>query len=414
MFSLIIAEDELATRKGLVNTIKWNELGFKVDGEFSDGKELLEYLKNNIPDVILTDIKMRHVSGLDIAHFVAEHKLPTMVVFLSGHREFSFAQQAIEYHVVHYLLKPVSIPKLKEVFRKLYQDLSKQELMQDTMQNREAYYNRLVNYERQQFITDVCLGNLNNPKEMEKRLHLIDSEKHGGKKTRLFLVQTKVYNDIQYTSFLDNYGLQEMEEQLISMLESVDHRLEYYPIKWDNEKKGELSIRGVFWEKENAVLSADNQLDIRQVIDCINQTVYNLTYIQTISTVLSEMHSPEELFFLSEQAEVASIEKRKTSGFEHVIDYIREHYREDITLSSIAENVFLNPAYISRLIKEQTGKKYTDLIVELRMEKAVELLKNTDMYVYEIAENVGYQNLKYFYKVFKRVKGNSPNDYRPN
>ena len=67
MYSLVIAEDELTMRWGLVNMVKWNELGFRVDGEFSDGQEVLAYLENSKPDVILTDIKMNHVSGLDIA-----------------------------------------------------------------------------------------------------------------------------------------------------------------------------------------------------------------------------------------------------------------------------------------------------------------------------------------------------------
>ena len=94
------------------------------------------------------------------------------------------------------------------------------------------------------------------------------------------------------------------------------------------------------------------------------------------------------------------------------MQYIREHYREDITLNGVAENVFLSPVYISRLIKEETGKNYVALIMELRIQRAVELLENTEMYVYEIAEHVGYSNLKYFYKVFKKVTGKSPNDYR--
>jgi len=58
MYSLVIAEDELMTRQALVKMVKWDELGFRVDGEFSDGQELLDYLKQNMPDVILTDIKM--------------------------------------------------------------------------------------------------------------------------------------------------------------------------------------------------------------------------------------------------------------------------------------------------------------------------------------------------------------------
>lgn len=110
MYSLVIAEDELATRRGLVNMIKWDELGFQVDGVFSDGKDVIEYLSNHNPDVILTDIQMCQVTGVEVARFVAEQNLPVQVVFLTAYREFTFAQFAVEYHVAHYLLKPFPSP----------------------------------------------------------------------------------------------------------------------------------------------------------------------------------------------------------------------------------------------------------------------------------------------------------------
>lgn len=140
MYSLVIAEDELTMRWGLVNMVKWNELGFRVDGEFSDGQEVLAYLENSKPDVILTDIKMNRVSGLDIAKFVAEKQLPVQVVLLSGYREFSYAQSAVEYHVLHYLLKPVSVPKLREVFCEIREKLDAREASQSAMLNREEHY----------------------------------------------------------------------------------------------------------------------------------------------------------------------------------------------------------------------------------------------------------------------------------
>ena len=97
MYSLVIAEDELTTRRGLVHMVKWNEIGFQVDAEFSDGQELLAYLKTSMPDVILTDIKMSRVSGLDIARFAAEQNLPVQIVFLSGYKDFEYAQVELRF-----------------------------------------------------------------------------------------------------------------------------------------------------------------------------------------------------------------------------------------------------------------------------------------------------------------------------
>lgn len=157
MYSLLIAEDELTTRNGLVHMVKWNEIGYRVDGEFSDGQELLEYLKNHMPDVILTDIKMSRVSGLDIAKFVYENHLPVQVVFLSGYKDFEYAQSAVEYRVLHYLVKPVALPKLRSVFAGIKEELDQQSELQNALLNRVDHYQKLINYQKQQFFTDIWM-----------------------------------------------------------------------------------------------------------------------------------------------------------------------------------------------------------------------------------------------------------------
>ena len=415
MYSLVIAEDELTTRRGLVKMVKWNELGFTVDGEFSDGQELLDDLKNNMPDVILTDIKMSRVSGVDIARFVAEQNLPVQIVFLSGYRNFDFAQSAIEYRVVHYLLKPVSISKLREVFMGLKEKLDQQNALQYSMLNRVEHYQKLVNYQKQQFVTDAWFGDIRQSAAIEERLLLFPAKQYSVLEPRLFLVRLAIRNDPQYMGFLADYGLQELQEQMISILGALDQRLEYYPIKWEETKAGRaLSGLGVLWKKEDFVSGQDFHIRIWEIKEQLQAQGYQLIGIQAELSILKEMNSPAELISCTKSFEKTErIQIQNNTSIENVLRFIQEHYREDITLSDIAEEVFLNPIYISRLIKEQTGKNYTDLLMELRIGKAVELLKNTDLYVYEIADKVGYHNLKYFYKVFKKIKGNSPNDYRP-
>jgi len=517
MYSLVIAEDEFTTRRALVNMIRWNELGFQVDGEFSDGRELLDYLKSNIPDVILTDIKMTQVGGLEIARLVSEQNLPIRIVFLSGHKEFSYAQEAVEYHVAHYLLKPIDLSRLREVFRSIREKLDVQSAQEDLLQNRRDHYSRLVNYEKQQFVTDAWFGALSNPEQMAARLRLIQARTSEDGTERQFLVRMVLRKDGQYQEFLDNYGQQELQEQIIHILEYFDRRLEYYPITWSNIEEG-LAVLGVFWESE-----ADRPGVYYP--EELEKSIYDLMAVQAKVTTFQKLSSPEELAHYTEnvgrkepanhlvqdkeylqllrdqkkllysylcqnnavqvreltgallnnylrggvafaqsqcihtvtklideitghdlmewnqlygkcmnplpalQAEglrtwledcvgllyeymTGQSDTKEDTSIEKVMEYLRLHYSEDITLNTVAEAVFLNPVYISRLIKEQTGRNYTELVMEMRVEQAVELLEHSDMYVYEIAEKVGYNNLKYFYKVFRKVKGKSPSDYR--
>lgn len=123
MYRLIIADDEKRIRQGLKNIINWETLGFEVTELFADGQDVIEYLDYVMPDVILTDIKMNHVSGLEVARYVFEHQFPCKVVLVSGYQEFDLAVQGIKYGAEDYLLKPTDVDKIEETFRKIKKQL---------------------------------------------------------------------------------------------------------------------------------------------------------------------------------------------------------------------------------------------------------------------------------------------------
>ncbi len=293
MYSLVIAEDEFTTRRGLVNMVRWKELGFQVDGEFSDGRELLDYLKGNTPDVILTDIRMTQVGGMEIARFVAQQNLPVQVVFLSGHKEFALAQEAVTHHVYHYLLKPVDLSRLRDVFRSLKEKLDQMSRREELVQDRLEHYNRLVDYERQQFVTDAYFGSLAHPEQMARRLRLLGAGDQAGD-IRLFLVKLVLEKDSQYQDFLDNYGTQELQEQLLHVLAYFDRNLEYYPITWGSTKEGEMSLLGVFWETKAG--ETDRYQPCR-----LREAVYDLLAIRARVEQFLHLDAPEDLVRCTKQ-----------------------------------------------------------------------------------------------------------------
>ena len=123
MYKLVIADDERRIRQGLKNIVDWNRLGFEVTELFADGQEVIEYLEYVVPDVILTDIKMNNVSGLEVAKYVYENELPCKVVLISGYQEFDLAVQGIKYGAGDYLLKPTDVDQLEQTFAKIRQQL---------------------------------------------------------------------------------------------------------------------------------------------------------------------------------------------------------------------------------------------------------------------------------------------------
>lgn len=182
-----------------------------------------------------------------------------------------------------------------------------------------------------------------------------------------------------------------------------------------------------------------SQFFTRQTPDEFNSFMYSfmtlfLSFFQSASTELSDSvrqitKTQKELFSTS------SLLEKKTEIFQdwmfqiagllntdkinknnyltsQLIEYIRANYEEPLSLYSIADEFNRSTPYISRLIKQTTGKNFTDLLTDLRIQKAKELLKTSSYHVNEISHMVGYPNFRYFSRIFKQQTGMTPNDYR--
>lgn len=114
MYSLVIADDESLIREALTKTVDWNSLGVSVDGTFSNGKEIVEYLENHRPDIIISDIKMPFMDGVELLSYIHKHKLEIKVILLTGYAEFDYLKQAMRYGVFDYLLKPIQREELEQ------------------------------------------------------------------------------------------------------------------------------------------------------------------------------------------------------------------------------------------------------------------------------------------------------------
>ena len=108
--------------------------------------------------------------------------------------------------------------------------------------------------------------------------------------------------------------------------------------------------------------------------------------------------------------------RKRTSTNRQLVEAIRrqidERYASEITLSGMAEQHRISPGYLSLLFTEQVGKNFIDYLTERRIKKAQELLKHTEMRIYEIANAVGYSDSYYFSSCFKKVVGVTPSEYR--
>ncbi len=129
MYKVLIADDELIIRKGLCCIVDWNALGYEIIGEACNGEEALNFILQKKPDVVLIDIRMPKMHGLETIKKAKEQGFDGKVIILSGYSEFSYAQEAIRYGIQFYLTKPVDEDELEQILTdiKIQLDTDKKE-----------------------------------------------------------------------------------------------------------------------------------------------------------------------------------------------------------------------------------------------------------------------------------------------
>lgn len=144
MYTVVIADDEEEIRKGIIRKVEWERIGFKVIGEAENGADALELVEKLEPDLILTDIRMPFLSGIELARQIREVRPMVQIAFLSGYDDFSYAQQAIQYNIVSYLLKPISskelegeLLKIKHIMDEKFEVFTKQNQVQKEVEQSE-------------------------------------------------------------------------------------------------------------------------------------------------------------------------------------------------------------------------------------------------------------------------------------
>lgn len=157
MYKLIIADDEAFIRAGLAYGIDWKSMGFEVVAVLEDGSDVLEFLEEQRADVVLADISMYQVTGLEVANVIRE-KYPWMkVVLISGYREFEYAREALRCKVYEYLLKPIDDEKLNSIFAQIKSELDmlkREELLMENLDKME--YMRILEVAKR--IVSAVLG----------------------------------------------------------------------------------------------------------------------------------------------------------------------------------------------------------------------------------------------------------------
>lgn len=529
MLKVLISDDEIKVCKLIECLIDWNSLGLEIVGVVHDGVSALNFIKEHPLDIIITDIRMPEINGLELIQQAKQLNENLNFIIISGYNQFDYAQQAIKFGVEDYILKPI---KKKELTACLVKIVDKREALEKTENEKVSLLQRL-NIDQQKvkttlltkLITNTGNGNLIPSLEyvnthyycnfneeyyqiiiiqpiFEKLIDtqlfsflaskikdLIAAEFHFlpeliivEREEELFCLFNGSLNDFEILKNRLNHlrntilNLQEVVskmkiyifsstvkkgfEQLYNCMEEAvsasydklitrKSMIEYKPapesplitdiITASFRKEFLLAIETINAEKLNQLIemlihdmktsspsghliydvytellntyafgikSYGFSIDYTPVIHRLRKDFYQQTDLPELMNHLLSVMNQSLLDYQTEKEQEVSRPIRLAK------QYINANYRDSLTLDRVGNEIGLNPTYFSSLFKKETGDSFIDYLNDVRIENAKPLLLDRTFTLIDICEMVGFNDIKYFKKRFKKSTGLSPTDYR--
>lgn len=498
MLKLIIADDERIIRETISNLIDWESIGIELVGLCKDGIEAYNMILDESPDIVMTDIKMPGMSGLELISRITKTDLTTQFILLSGYGEFSYAKEAMKYGVRHYLLKPCSEEQIMTSMKEVMADCYHKRAFHQTQEQQKQLTLNLQNHIIATIVNEGIVSDSPGDELFHPYEHMMDFTGTGYELCYLYFLEAK--NIRECLRLIYEYNQKNapgipvhaiyVQNTLLLFFQSYETDYQLFDTFAGNIRFAEQSVDITYQRHsyENlARLLKDVFVKIKRygTIYCINgyhmiptcnyQTLIQL--VEQLSARISDTPAPSKelaeltsilnsvdstdflkqlttafLMKFSSQADTCSplvvtefllelnqleyIEDVRTAVLEKLPEivsaisrseekqgefrsriepYVLEHLSNpNLTLKWIAENyLYMNVDYVSKKFIKETGYKFSKFLTDLRVQKAKELLADSDAEkIQVIAEAVGCgNNPQYFSQIFKKSTGMTPSAY---
>lgn len=396
MWKVIIADDEPKIRRGLRNTLNWDEYGIEIVGEAEDGEIALKLASELIPDIMLVDINMPFLNGIELIKAIKETLKECIIIVITGYDEFKYAQEALRLQVFDYLLKPVIKKDLIATVEKACSALESKNIKNEYIDWANKKLDENIDNVRESFFSQWLKGILSEA-EIKEELKFLKITFSG----TAVMIMVRTIEKLSMNKLKDKW----------------DNSLIFFAVK--NIICETLKDYGpimVFNDDEDNSIVILNMNNVKEYIDIGNKIQSQVEKYLKIVTVVCQMEIQDITNIKSNYDELLKQILYKVNSKPIIMlitNYIESHYYEnDLALDRIAKKYEVSSSYLSKLLKQEVGISFIDFLTNTRIKSAISLMKDPTIKLYEVAELIGYSNQYYFSKAFKRVIGKSPQEYR--
>lgn len=364
MYKVFFAEDESAVREIIANTTDWAGQGLVLCGQAADGESALQQILQMKPDILITDIKMPFMDGLELARLVRKEFPGIAIIILSGYGDYEYTHEAIRLGICDYILKPVTPLKLIQAL-----DRAVTQLDNRADDRRAETAVRTRNEEEDRYFQRAVLEN-----------HRLISA-----------TREKIDNYLRFSSAVDAaefaadlsakwYGATTQSKRFLLY---CTYELFVTVGKVAKDLGLELPLHQEEMDRANGI---DTQEQLAALMEALFRTI------------------------IAARDGMLDVKNRLATEAKAYIE--QNHTATELSLGSVAAHIGITPNYLSTILSRESGETFTDILNKTRVKRAMALLRSTDKSIGVIGRSVGYSDPYYFSKIFKKVIGLTPREFR--
>ncbi len=320
LYKVFFVEDEAVTREGIRDNVDWHASGFEFCGEAADGEMALPLLRTVKPDVLITDIKMPFMDGLQLSKIIRERMPWVKIIILSGHDEFEYAQQAIKLGVTDYLLKPITVQNLQNALQKLTVQLDREREEQANLKKLQEQVEENRSTLRERFLFKLIVGAVS-PIEITETGQMLGLDLTA--RHYLVLILKIALNDVT-----EQYEHEEYRQIQNTVMELIEKNPDIFSLKRD---WGDLVL--IMKGNTPEYLEEERDFLLDQIRREVGKTRYKLTvgvgtakrqppdicqsFVEALAHLQNSLNGDGGLNHAFEQAELLKMDKSAVESYLH-------------------------------------------------------------------------------------------------
>ena len=408
---VFLADDEIVVREGIRESFPWDETPYTLVGEAPDGEMALPIIRDTNPDIVITDIRMPFMDGIELCRILRAQMPWIGIIVLSGYDEFEYARQCIRLGVREYLVKPINAENLREALDKVSEQLNEE---RKTIEHAASLRARLGSDE--QLVKEKLIASLYSEEAAAEDSHSVLKHLHsmGCNVIAPFYAVVDAAFDPVGKGQEAAFNLSESSGGVMHASSSRTGAalLVLGDNAGDAEERAYAFATSLVRELER--IGCDKiRVGIGDIVDTPEEILKSFKTARHIRHILVERTDENPMILGTREMGEVSDDPGTSKVISDAKLYMSEHFTDpNLMLQDVAKSVNMSNSRFSTVFSQQNGQTFTEYLISLRLGKAKEMLRTTGVKSTHIARECGYNDSHYFSYIFKKNVGITPSEYR--